>query len=365
MADTVRIGVIGTGFGKHHIRVFNALPRSVVTAVCGTDTARAAAVARQFDVPHAHGDYREMLDAAPIGAVAVITPPATHAAISGAALAAGKHVLCQKPLAATLDEARALRDQARASGLVHAMDQNQRYLWHSLLLKELFDAGAIGRPLSLESTFGVNIASYYANPDASPNKNAWYARREGSGGMLFANGGHVFDRLLWLFGPVRSVMGQVHTAMTRVTLPDGTTVTPDSDDSYHAVLEFTSGLRAIARCSPIAFSSAMRARLEVHGTAGSLLEEGLGAGASVKHAAATDRDHATIPMPEHLNPRGVPAGLPEGIHALADRFVRAILDGEPMAPTFEDGYRAQEVIEAVRRSSETGQRKDLPLAQEE
>jgi predicted dehydrogenase len=362
VADRVRVGIVGIGFGKQHIVAFNALPRSVVTAVCSTDAGRAAEIARQFGVPHSYGDYRAMLDEAPIDAVAVITQPATHVVISSAALAAGKHVLCQKPLAATLAEARAVRDQARASGLVHAMDQNQRFLWHSLLLKEMLDDGAIGRPLSLASAFGVNISSYYANPNASPNKNTWYSSRERSGGMVFANGGHVFDRLLWLFGPVRSVVGRVHTALTEVTLPDGTTFTPDSDDSYHAVLEFESGLMALTQCAPIAFSSAMRARLEVHGTDGSLLEEGLGVGASVKRASAISREYVAVPTPEHVKTREAPEGVSEGIYALGDRFVRAILDGEPISPTFEDGYRAQEVIEAVLRSNQKGKRQDLPLA---
>ncbi|HUE76013.1 MAG TPA: Gfo/Idh/MocA family oxidoreductase [Chloroflexota bacterium] len=362
MADRVRVGVVGTGFGKQHIMAFSALPRSVVTSVCSTDAGRAAEVARQFGVPHSFGDYRAMLDEAPIDAVAVITQPAAHASICSAALNAGKHVLCQKPLAATLAEARAVRDQGRTSGQVHAMDQNQRYLWHSLLLKKLIDGGAIGRPMSLTSAFGVNISAYYANPNASPNKNTWYSSRERGGGMLFANGGHVFDRLLWLFGPVRSVMGRVNTALTEINLPNGSTYTPDSDDSYNAVLEFESGLMASTQCTPVAFSTAMQARLEIHGTDGSILEEGLGVGATVKRTTAVDREYTVVSTLENVKMHEAPEGVPEGIYALGDRFVRAILDGEPMSPTFEDGFRAQEVIEAILQSDQTGQRRDLPLA---
>jgi predicted dehydrogenase len=358
----VRVGVIGTGFGQQHIRAFNAHPRALVTAVCSTDAARATTVATEFGVPHAYGDHRVMLAQAPVDAVAVITPPAAHAPLGMAALDAGKHVLSAKPLAVTLADARALLERARASGLVHAIDQQLRFAWESVLTKELLDGGAIGRPLSLVNSFGLHLPTYYANPGASPNKSAWFGRREGGGGLFLANAPHEFDRLLWYFGPVKHVTGRAHTALPDVTLADGTVFACDADDSYHALLEFESGLVALARCTPIAWRpNGVQIRLEVHGEHGSLLQEGRGGRASVKLARASDQGYNEVPAPAHPTDRTVPANVSGPIFAIVDAFVQAILDGKPMAPSFEDGYRTQELIEAVVRSGRTGQRQTLPL----
>ncbi|HEY8885589.1 MAG TPA: Gfo/Idh/MocA family oxidoreductase [Chloroflexota bacterium] len=361
MDGKVRVGVIGTGFGKQHIRVFNAHPRSVVTAVASTDVTRAGEIAGQFGVPHAFGDYRSLLAEAPIDAVAVITPPAWHVPISLAALDAGKHVFCAKPLAVTLADAHALLNRARESKLVHAIDQQLRFAPPSLFIKELLEAGTIGRPLSLVNSFCLYLPTYFANSQASPNKNAWFARRNRSGGLFLANAPHELDRLLWLFGAVRSVTGRAHTAIPEVRLPDGTLVPCDADDSYHALLEFESGLMALTQCTPLGWPSLL-GRLEIHGDSGSLLQQGWGDQPVLNLARATDRSYAEIKVPDRLTRRTAPEGLPGALYAIADRFLRAILDGEPMSPSFEDGYRTQELIEAVFRSSQTGQRQVLPLS---
>jgi predicted dehydrogenase len=307
-------------------------------------------------VPGAYGDYRALLAEAPIDAVAVITPPDQHAPITLAALAAGKHVLCAKPLASSLAEAETIRARAQASGLVHAIDQQQRFLPSMRFAKELIDDGAIGRPLSLVNTFGLHLPSYYANPGSSPNKGRWFSDRSRSGGVFLANAPHEFDRLLWLFGAVRSLAGRAHTAVPVVVLDDGSRHTVDAEDSYHAVLMFASGLVGVVQCAPIATKQRLQ-RLEVYGDGGSLLLEaagGAGGDRVVLHAARGATDYAPLPVPERLALEAPVGGGNGAVYALCDRFIGAILDGQPMSPTFDDAVRVQALIEAVRESDRSG-----------
>jgi len=136
MTGEVRVGVIGTGIGVAHIEALRRVPGAAIVAVCSARAARAAEVAARFAIPRATDDYRELL-AADIDAVVIATPPPLHAPMGLAAIAAGKHVLCEKPLAATLGEAHALRDAARAAGVVHMLYHQQRFASANARAKEL------------------------------------------------------------------------------------------------------------------------------------------------------------------------------------------------------------------------------------
>src|SRR3954465_8185357 len=102
-AKTVRVGIIGTGIGAEHIRAFRQAPGAVIVAVCSAQRERAETIAAQFDVPYATSDYRDLLGA-DVDAVVITTPPALHRQMALDAIAAGKHIFCEKPLAANLAE---------------------------------------------------------------------------------------------------------------------------------------------------------------------------------------------------------------------------------------------------------------------
>jgi predicted dehydrogenase len=357
----LRVGVIGTGFGRAHVRAFSAHPRATVSAVCSTDAGRAAAVAAELGVPLSYGDYRALLTEAPVDAVVVTAPPDLHAVIASAAFDAGKHVLCEKPLTSTLADARMLLERARASGLVHAVDQWLRYTPGSLWTKQLLADGAIGQPLSLVDSIHPDVSAYFANPTASPNKNGWFSRRAGSGGFFLATGPHLLDRLLWYFGSPTWVAGHVHTAIPEVTLADGGRLRCDAPDSFHALVSFAERPLAVVQCAPTA-SAGMPLRLEIHGTDGSILLAGDNIGATVRIARGREKDYADAPAPERLTGQPAPSGVHAPLYAMVDRFVRAVLDGEPASPSFEDGYRTQHVIESIQLSSDEGRRLDVSMS---
>jgi predicted dehydrogenase len=143
--DQLMIGIIGTGWrGMDHVREFKAIPNAQVIALCDTDSKFLADGKKVIPEAATFGDFREMLAIPKLDAVVVATPDHTHAAISAAAMRAGKHVYCEKPLTHTVHEARALTDLAKQTKLVtqmgiqiHGYDNYRRVV-------ELVQSGAIG-----------------------------------------------------------------------------------------------------------------------------------------------------------------------------------------------------------------------------
>src|SRR5688572_3532107 len=129
MAERVRIGVIGTSgwadFG--HLPGLKAHPGAELVAICGRDRDSGEGMARTYDIPRVFTDYRDLIARGDLQALVVVTPDDLHHPIVMEALAAGVHVLCEKPLALTVDQAREMYDAAEAAGVRHLV--NFSYRW--------------------------------------------------------------------------------------------------------------------------------------------------------------------------------------------------------------------------------------------
>lgn len=226
--------------------------------------------------------------------------------------------------------------------------------------RELIDEGEIGRPRSVVDSAFVNVIGYYANPGASPRKISWFSSQDQAGGFLLAAAPHAYDRLRWLFGVVQSVTGNVQTAEPEVALSDGRVIQVEVADAGHAIVRFASGVVALDQIVPAAWPRTTL-RLEVHGSHGALCVEWIAGKETVKLARGSDAAYTDVPIPPRLIDSSESARVGGFVYPVADRLVRAILNAEPMSPTFEDAYLAQELIEAVLRSDETGQTQSLPL----
>ena len=367
MSAVVRFGLVGTGFSRQHAAVLAKHPRGCAVAMCGRDFAKTERVARECGVDVACRGYDELLARDDVDAVAIITPPEHHVEMTLRAFAAGKHVLLTKPFAPTLAEAALLTERARACGLVHAVDQQLRFASPILHAKELVDAGAIGRPLTATDSVWMDMVSYFATATASPTKLEWYTRRDRHGGLVWAFAPHAFDRLLFLFGPASSLSGQLQVAVPRLPLPGGGTVASDAFDSYQATIGFAGGVHAQVLCRPLTWRALGEwpdmhgQRLEIHGEDGQLLLEGEMQTQPVRLAARDRGGYRELALPPHLDERDLPEGVNRPLYRLMDRFIASVLDGEPMVPSFADGYRTQELIEALFRSDATGRRQELPI----
>jgi predicted dehydrogenase len=194
-AETLRVGVIGAGAiaTSGHIPGLQRLGGVEVAAVCDANVGRAKEVSRRFGVPGVYGDYREMLTGDVVDAVTVAVPNALHASIVLASLKAGKHVLCEKPLATSPADAEAMVEAAESAGLLLAANMHYRLSAEMQALKRVIEAGTLGEVRYAHVRF-LRSADI-------PGFGSWFTRKELSGGgVLMDVGAHMLDLVLWLLG---------------------------------------------------------------------------------------------------------------------------------------------------------------------
>ncbi len=192
MRRNLRAGIIGTGaIGRAHLRACGQCTGLEVAALCDVDADRAREAAAEFDVPRAFASHRELLAEEPVDAVSVCTPNNTHMSLAIDALKAGKHVLCEKPLALNATQARRMVKAAAAAGRILMSAQSARYGAPAQFVKGLTDAGRLGDV-------------YYAKAlwlrrNGIPR--GWFQDVEQSGGgPLIDLGVHAVDLMWWLMG---------------------------------------------------------------------------------------------------------------------------------------------------------------------
>jgi len=196
----LRVVVAGTGFGcVTHVRALRAAGFEVL-AVVGRDPARTADRASAFGVPLALTSFDEALALDRVDAVTIATPPHTHRELALAAIGAGKHVLCEKPLARDADEARTMLRAAEEAGVVHLLGTEFRFDAGQATLARVVGSGAIGEPRLATVILDVPML---ADPDAEVP--AWWADTGSGGGWLGAHGSQIIDQVRVALGEPGSV----------------------------------------------------------------------------------------------------------------------------------------------------------------
>ena len=342
MAGEVRVGVIGTGIGVAHIEALQQVAGVRVAAICSAQGSRAAAVAGRFDIPRATADYRDLLGD-DIDAVVIATPPALHLAMGRDAFAAGKHVLCEKPLAASLAAARELCAAARAAGRVQMVNYNMRFAAPFARARALLDEGYLGDLALADARITMNPIDYLRSPNWSDSKAGWFTDAVQGGGILAGSAGpHLVDFLLWYGGDIAEVATQLAVSRQEVPLADGTVVRDiTGEDTFVVLARFAGGGMATIRGVPVAYHGGGFS-LELHGTRGSLvIERG-----TLRGATDRDRDLADIPLPANATQDRV---------AIARRFIDAVRASDTAAvPTFADGLAVQSVLDASLTAAREG-----------
>lgn len=143
--DKVKIGIIGLGFGKEFIPIYRDYPHSEVTAICKRNRDELNAIGDEFGIKHRYTDYEEMLKNDELDAIHVVTPILDHAAMTVAALQAGKHCACTVPMATTLDELKKIVKAKNESGKKYMMMETAVYTREYLYVKNLVETGRLGR----------------------------------------------------------------------------------------------------------------------------------------------------------------------------------------------------------------------------
>ncbi len=211
--ETIGVGVVGCGFvGRGaHVPAFNTIEGSRLAAIADADEKRLSKVAKKYQVASAYQDYQGLLDDPNVQLVVVATPTPLHAQVSLDAIKAGKHVLCEMPLAPTLDEADALIDAAKVAGVVLMPSLTFRFTPTFTKVKELIAAGEIGAPVA------ATYREWIAASDLAQQWPAggWMWDVPKSGGPLYTLSVWSLDMLRWLFD---AEIAQVHASTGYHTL---------------------------------------------------------------------------------------------------------------------------------------------------
>ena len=267
----LRIGLIGAGFmGKAHSLGFATarrafeLPMEIeLHTVADITVEAAAAAAEKFGFAHWTGDWRTMVCDPEIDVIDIAAPNALHKEMALAAIGAGKHVYCEKPLATTARDAREMAEAAEAKGVKTQVGFN--YLCNPMirLAKEMIAAGELGR---IHSYRGLHCEDYMADA-AIP----FGFRHEPEGGGALADiGSHMLATAEFLLGPIAEVMGDCVTAVAERPDGAGGRRRVEVDDIARAFLRFESGATGSVEASWIANGRKMQHDFEVYGTGGAL-----------------------------------------------------------------------------------------------
>ena len=351
----VRVGVIGAGFArKAHVPGFLAWPNVEVVAICSGHRANAEATAQEYGIPHVVSGYEEMVRMEEVDLIDVVTPPYLHYPMVMAALEAGKHVLCEKPMALNAGESREMYRRAEDAGIVHLINHELRFNPTQMRMKELIDEGFIGR---LRHVILTTITSFQS--DAS-SPWTWWSQREKGGGRLGAGGSHHIDQLRWWFGEIDGVCSRGRTFVDKRPLPNSSeTRVVDSDDFASLLIHFANGAEGIVCLSSVA-SHIRGNRVEAYGDQGSLL---LDAEGMLWGAREGEKEFRNLSLPDPMaSVDSVAANVwTRSFAHLAKHIVDAIASGGTVqrGATFYDGLRCQQVLDATRQSWDEGQWVDI------
>lgn len=358
-------GLIGTGFmGRAHAialhevaAVFADVPAPRCLAIADHDAARATVAARELGFERATEDWRQLLDDPDIDVIDICTPNYLHAEMAQAALAAGKHVYCEKPLAIDVAEAATLAKAAAASGKVHAVGLN--YTTNPMIgvARDIIRSGEIGEPVSFSGRY---FEDYMASPDVPFS---WRCERRLAGsGALGDLGSHLINMLHVLLGGIRRLTAATETVIAARHDPDtGKARRVENEDIARALIELDSGIPATLEISRVASGRKCGLEFEVFGSNGAIAfdqermnELRLYSGDDARGR----RGYRTILAgPEHGHyARFCPApGHGLGINDLKvieiHNLIAAITRGDAFYPDFAEGLNVQRVMAAIERSA--------------
>lgn len=349
-SSVLRVGVVGIGFGQQaHIPAFRRRRDCEVTVLCASSEARARTVADRLGVPHAHGDWRKLVADPGIDAISVATPPALQPAIVTAALEAGKPVFCEKPLALSGDRALAMLLAARQSGLANMVDFEFVTIGAWLQAKRLMEQGVVGQLRHVSVTWHVET---YAN---RMGIKSWKTAPAAMGGGTLASAvSHTFHYLEWLLVPIRQLTAKLF-------IPPGAGAML-GETAVVMCLELEGGASgSVSVCSNAFLGSGHR--VEIYGDQGSLFLDNSTSDYVAGFTLARGTRQTNKLEPVAAEPADFEAGDGRilAVGRLVDRFVEWVRTGVAASPSFEDGYRVQQLMECAILADSTGGWVAVPL----
>ncbi len=340
-----KVGAIGTAWAtRSPLPTFQQYPRTELVAVCSAHLDRARSTADQFGAPLAFDDYREMVKLPELDIIYICSPVFLHLPMVLAAAEAGKHILCEKPLAVNSAEGTEMVNAVESRGLAHAVAITMRFFPYTIAIRRLVEDGFVGelRQFMVRQWMPVGPGT----------KRPWTWLHEASlgGGLVGAMGSHYIDLVRSLFGEFAQVSALARTHLTDSIGPDGEIKKATAEDAFNIQATLRNGAM-ISINYGLGLPPAAPFLLEIYGTKGSIVMDHEN---NLLVAEAGDRELRAYQTPD--------PGFPDEVeHAAVPRFgkvihnlLTSIEEGKQRSPDLVDALRCQEVIDAVHRSAREG-----------
>ena len=378
-APEVGVGMLGYAFmGKAHSNAFKTIPYMmypppavpILVSVSGRDEKGVAAAAKRFGYQKYTTDWREQVNDPDIQLFDNGGPNDSHAEPCIAAAEAGKHVLCEKPLARTAEESKLMLDAVEKAGVKHMVAFNYRFVPAVRQIRNLIDSGALGQIYHWRAVYLQEWIMPHYN-----EKKIWRLDKEVAGsGAIGDLGAHIIDLAHYLVGDVKSISAYTKTFIEERELPDGSGMGKvDVDDAFVAALEFQNGALGTLEATRFAGGRKNYNCFEINAEKGSIrfnLErmnelEVYWVGEKPKE---TEGFHEVLiteghhPWWEYWWPHGHIIGWEHTfIHEITHLLDSIVNDREvgPHGATFVDGYKAAVICDAIVESAESRRQIDI------
>lgn len=388
MKQQLRIGIIGYNFmGRAHSNAWSQAAKffdpeltPVLKVACGRNGEAAQAFADRWGWQEVETDWRKVVARDDLDVIDIALPQALHHDVALAAAAHGKHIFCEKPLAVSSEQARAMWDAAKEAGVCHYLNHNYRRVPAIMLARQMIDDGKIGRIFHWRGSYQQD---WVVDPDFPLT---WQLQQESAWAGPHADlNSHSVDLARYLVGEIRTVSCLTSRFIEERPLPDeGATAFSESvdgsddrrpmgkvtvEDAALMLAEFDNGAVGTFEATRFASGRKNKNAFEIYGSEGSLTfdlerlnelqyfsrRDPVGS-QGFRTILATESQH---PFIAHWWPPGHTIGYEHSFtHAVVD-FISSVARGTPIHPDFEDGLRCLQVLEAGLKSAEQGRRVEV------
>jgi predicted dehydrogenase len=377
-APEIGVGMLGYAFmGKAHSNAFKKLPYMIypppaipkLIAIAGRNEEAVKEAALRYGYEGYYTDWKEMLKDDRIQLFDNGGPNDTHAEPCLVAAKAGKHILCEKPMARSAKEAATMLDAVTKAGVKHAVAFNYRFVPAIRQAKELIDSGKLGEIYHYRAVY---LQEWIADPNFP---RVWRLEKEIAGsGALGDLGAHIIDLARFLVGEPRRVSAMTQTFVKKRPLPDGNGMGEvDVDDAFEAVVEFENGAMGTLEASRFCPGRKNGQVFEVNGSKGSIRfslerfnelevfwkDDEPKETQGFHNVLVTEAYH---PFWSNWWPHGHIIGWEHTfVHEIA-HLLDAIVNNKDVAPygaTFDDGYKNAVICDAILKSAETGRQVEI------
>ncbi len=374
----IGVGMLGYAFmGKAHTNAYKKIPYIVwpppaipkLVAIAGRTKDRVAAAAQRFGFEKYYTDWKEMIADDEVQLFDNVGPNNMHSEPCIAAAEAGKHIICEKPLARNAEEAKRMLEAANKAGVKNMCAFNYRFVPAVRLIKNLIDEGALGEIFHFRAKY---LQEWITDPNFPL---IWRLQKDVSGsGALGDLGAHVIDLARFLVGEPKSVSGLLKTFITERPLSDDPSKKGkvEVDDAFESIFEFENGAVGTIEASRFAPGRKNANVLEINGSKGSVafnlermneleiyMVDDKPEIVGFHRVSVTEAYH---PFWENWWPQGHIIGWEHTFVHEMSHLLDAIVNDKEVAPygaTFEDGYKCAVICDAIVESSKMGKRVEI------